>query len=195
MRSWNEAPAARARRNGQLCGVCGCRKRARRQRWCAGSGRARRWAGERTWRRSETFCRFLSDPLAEHRTAADGCAPVRQPLGYTLTVPQSVTLQLRSRNSKALKQEVYRKTAALAQDDQRDAALAVGRLGGGASDGAGPAGQQFIACELASPLPRPSHVCTPPAPVRASPTAADATQLTVSSRVCCRCLVPAAHDW
>jgi len=71
---------------------------------------------------------------------------VRQPLGYTLTVPQSVTLQLRSRNSKALKQEVYRKTAALAQDDQRDAALAVGRLGGGASDGAGPAGQLFIAC-------------------------------------------------
>ena len=147
------------------------------------------------WRRSDTFCRFVSDLLAVHRTAADGCAPVRQPLSYTLTVPQSVPLQLPSRNSKALEQDMYRKSAALAQDDQRDAALAVGRLGGGASDGAGPASQLFIACELASPLLRPSHVCTPPAPVRASPTAADATQLTVSSRVCCRCLVPAAHDW
>ena len=56
---------------------------------------------------------FVSEPLAEHRTAADGCAPVRQPLSYTLTVPQSVPLQVPSRNSKALEQDVYRKSAAV----------------------------------------------------------------------------------
>ena len=98
-------------------------------------------------------------------------------------------------DTKVLELERYRKSAALAQADQRDAALAVGRLLGGASDGAQLAGHHCITGDLASPPPRPSHVCTPPAPVRASPTAADSTQLTVSSRVCCRCLVPAAHDW
>ena len=118
---------------------------------------------------------FVSDPVAVHRTAADGCAPVRQPLSYTLTVPQSVPLQVPSRNSKALEQDVYRKSAALAQANERVAALASGRLHGGASDGAELTGHHINACKLASPLTRPSHVCTPPAPVRALPTAAHST--------------------
>ena len=43
---------------------------------------------------------------------------MRQPLSYTLTVPQSVPLQVPSRNSKALEQDVYRKSAALAQANE-----------------------------------------------------------------------------
>ena len=87
-------------------------------------GRARRWAGEVTCdtvmtgelsavacaAKESTNCQRCiplvglrqRHRLAVHHTAADGCAPVRQPLGYTLTVPQSVTLQLPSINSKAL---------------------------------------------------------------------------------------------
>ena len=118
---------------------------------------------------------FVSDPLAEHRTAADGCAPVRQPQSYILVSQQNVTIKLPSRNSKALEQDMYRKSAALALANERVAALASGRLHGGASDGAELTGHHINACNLASPLTRPSHVCTPPAPVRALPTAAHST--------------------
>eukprot|EP00966_Prymnesium_polylepis_P203398 4712419-Prymnesium_polylepis.1 len=40
----------------------------------------------------------------------------------------------------------------------------------------------LIICDLASLPPRPYHVCTSPPCVRTSKTAADPTQLTVSSR-------------
>ena len=142
-----------------------------------------RTRGTCRWRRSDTFCRFVSDPLAEHRTAADGCAPVRQPQSYILVSQQNVTIKLRSRNSKALEQDMYRKSAALAQANERVAALASGRLHGCASDGAELTGHHINACKLASPPTRPSHVCTPPAPVRAF---ADSRTLNLADRFVAR---------
>ena len=86
------------------------------------------------------------------------------------------------------------KTASLTLAVERDATMAVGRPYGDAIDGAVLVGRQRITCDLASLPPRPYHVCTPPPRVRTSKTAADLTQLTVSSRACGRRLVPAAHE-
>ena len=72
--------------------------------------------------------------------------------------------------------------------------MAVGRPYGDAIDGAVLVGSQSITCDIASLPPRPYHVCTPPPSVRTSKTAADLTQLTVSSLACGRRLVPAAHE-
>ena len=85
-------------------------------------------------------------------------------------------------------------TASLTLAVERDATMAVGRPYGDAIDGAVLVGRQRITCDLASLPPRPYHVCTPPPRVRTSKTAADLTQLTVSSRACGRRLVPAAHE-
>ena len=86
------------------------------------------------------------------------------------------------------------KTASLTLAVERDATMAVGRPYGDAIDGAVLVGRQRITCDLASLPSRPYHVCTPPPRVRTSKTAADLTQLTVSSRACGRRLVPAAHE-
>ena len=131
MRSWNEAPAARTRRNGQLCGVCGCRKRARRQRWCAGSGRARRWAGERTCVSLSTVQHIAVVSVALRSTTCHSCNTFvglrqrrrlavhlllerlrvfRRDLGfYILQNRENVKTKVPSSNSKALEQEVFRK--------------------------------------------------------------------------------------
>ena len=53
------------------------------------------------------------------------------------------------------------KLAALAQVGERDAAMAIGRPHGGASDGAVLGGHQCITCELASPSQPSSHAPTP----------------------------------
>eukprot|EP00966_Prymnesium_polylepis_P281654 6508079-Prymnesium_polylepis.1 len=53
--------------------------------------------------------------------------------------------------------------------------MAGGRPQGGADDGAVLDGRKCIACELASPPPRPFYVCTPHPPACAFPIAADST--------------------
>jgi len=65
------------------------------------------------------------------------------------------------RESNALKNERDHKLAAQVEADERDAAMVDGRPQGGADDGAVPDGRQRLAFRLASPPPRPSHVCTP----------------------------------
>ena len=76
MRSWNEAPAARARRNGQLCGVCGCRKRTRGRMWCADIERARRWAGELTCNAIPTGKLSAVACAAKESTNCQRCIPL-----------------------------------------------------------------------------------------------------------------------
>ena len=101
-----------------------------------------------------------------------------------------------SGDSNALEHERERKSAALAQAEERDAAMADGRPQGGADDGDVLDGRQCSACGLASPPMRPFCVCTPPPPACALPTAADCTQLIDSSRACGKRLVPgAAESW
>ena len=137
--------------------------------------------------------------LPHNRLALPLTAPSVHAIGrerdsYVARVARYIRIQWASPGSKALKNERDRKTASLTLAVERDATMAVGRPYGDAIDGAVLVGRQRITCDLASLPSRPYHVCTPPPRVRTSKTAADLTQLTVSSRACGRRLGPAAHE-
>ena len=55
---------------------------------------------------------------------------------YVAAIARYITIQTASAGSKALKKERERKSAALAQAEERDAAMTGGRPQGGADDGA-----------------------------------------------------------
>ena len=113
---------------------------------------------------------------------------------YKAAIARFVPIQMASGDSNALEHERERKSAAPAQADERDAAMTGGRPQGDADDGDVLDGRQCSACGLASPPMRPFCVCTPPPPACALPTAADCTQLIVSSRACGKRLVPGAVE-
>ena len=104
-----------------------------------------------------------SDDLWLRRLALPLSAPSVHAIGrerdwYVAAAARYIPIEWASRDSKVLQNERDHKSAALAPADERDAAMAGGRSYGGGSDGAVSGGRGGIACELACPSLRPSHV-------------------------------------
>ena len=99
--------------------------------------------------------------VASPRSAASVHAVGHEGDSYVAAVARYIRIQTAPSGSKALKNDGYHKLAALAQDGEREAAMAYGRPQGAASNGTVLGGGQHIAGELASPSHPPSHVTTP----------------------------------
>ena len=105
----------------------------------------------------DSWLRRLALPLSAPSVQAIG----RERDWYVAAAARYIPIEWASRDSKVLQNERDHKSAALAPADERDAAMAGGRSCGGGSNGAVLGSRGGITCELASPPPRPSHVCTP----------------------------------
>jgi hypothetical protein len=120
------------------------------------TSRSRGWEG--SLRNSDdSWLQGLALPLSAPSVHAIG----RERDSSVARVARYRRIQSASPGSKVLNGERDHNTVALAQANERHAAMADGRPQDGASDGAVLRGRQCITCKLASPSHPPSHVTTP----------------------------------
>ena len=110
--------------------------------------RCRGWEGSRNC--DDSWLRRLALPLSAPSVHAIG----RERDWYVAAAARYIPIEWASRDSKVLQNERDHKSAALAQADERDAAMAGGRSYGGGSDGAVPGSRGGIAH-----VSSPAHLC------------------------------------